>query len=147
MGGSSGTTRPPTSSGSASHTKGSGRPSITWPEAVDEALCVGWIDGIRKSVDDAAYAIRFTLRKRNSTWSAVNVARVSELKGAGRMRPAGLAAFAARKEAKTGVYSYEQRHTAWLDDEAELASERTSVRGRSSSRSRPRTGAPRSGGW
>jgi uncharacterized protein YdeI (YjbR/CyaY-like superfamily) len=101
------------------HKKGSGRPSITWPEAVDEALCFGWIDGIRKSVDDDAYAIRFTPRKRTSTWSAVNVERVAELRSEGRMRPAGVAAFEARKEAKTGVYSYEQRHAAKLDPAAE----------------------------
>jgi uncharacterized protein YdeI (YjbR/CyaY-like superfamily) len=101
------------------HKKGSGRPSITWPEAVDEALCFGWIDGIRKSVDDDAYAVRFTPRKRTSTWSAVNVKRVAELASEGRMRPAGLAAFEAREEAKTGVYSYEQRHAAKLDPAAE----------------------------
>jgi uncharacterized protein YdeI (YjbR/CyaY-like superfamily) len=101
------------------HKKGSGRPSITWPEAVDEALCFGWIDGIRKSVDDDAYAIRFTPRKRTSTWSAVNVERVAELASESRMRPAGLAAFEARREAKTGVYSYEQRHAAKLDPAAE----------------------------
>ncbi len=95
--------------------KGSGRPSITWPEAVDEALCFGWIDGIRKRIDEDAYVIRFTPRKRSSRWSTVNVARVRVLARGGRMRPAGRAAFEARAEARTGVYSYEQRHRARLD--------------------------------
>jgi uncharacterized protein YdeI (YjbR/CyaY-like superfamily) len=99
--------------------KGSGRPSITWPEAVDEALCFGWIDGIRKSIDETSYANRFTPRKRTSNWSAINVARVAELTKQGRMRPAGLAAFDERTERKTGVYSYENRHQARLDDDAE----------------------------
>ena len=88
--------------------RGSGKPSITWPESVDEALCVGWIDGIRKSVDEFRYKIRFTPRKPRSIWSAVNIRRVRAL-DAGRMRPAGLAAFAARRENRSGIYSYEQR--------------------------------------
>lgn len=99
--------------------KGSGRPSITWPEAVDEALCVGWIDGIRKSIDEESYRIRFTPRKPRSTWSAVNLARVEALTREGRMRPAGLEAFAKRKEAKTGIYAYEQRKAAELDEVSE----------------------------
>lgn len=89
--------------------KDSGKPSITWPESVDEALCFGWIDGIRKSVDDTSYTIRFTPRKRRSIWSAVNIRRAQELANLGRMRPAGLKAFQARQENKSGVYSYEQR--------------------------------------
>src|SRR5579871_3940968 len=89
--------------------KGSGRPSITWPESVDEALCVGWIDGVRKSLDEHSYVIRFTPRKRSSVWSAVNVKRVGVLTEQGRMRPAGLTAFEARQENKSGIYSYEQR--------------------------------------
>jgi uncharacterized protein YdeI (YjbR/CyaY-like superfamily) len=99
--------------------KGSGRPSITWPEAVDEALCVGWIDGIRKSIDDESYRIRFTPRKPQSTWSAVNLARVEALTREGRMLPAGLKAFEKRKEAKTGIYAYEQRKAAELDEASE----------------------------
>jgi len=94
------------------HKKGSGKPSITWPEAVDEALCVGWIDGIRKGVDADSYVIRFTPRKPRSTWSAVNVKRVAALTGLGLMHPAGLAAFAGRSEAKTAIYAYEQEDTA-----------------------------------
>jgi uncharacterized protein YdeI (YjbR/CyaY-like superfamily) len=95
--------------------KGSGRPSMTWPESVDEALCFGWIDGIRRNVDEESYSIRFTPRRASSTWSAVNIARVKELSEKGLMQPAGLAAFAARKENKSGIYSYEQR-SAELDE-------------------------------
>lgn len=90
------------------HKKGSGKQSITWPESVDEALCVGWIDGIRKSLGDESYVIRFTPRKTTSIWSMVNVNRVAVLTLEGRMQPAGLAAFEARSHAKTGVYAFEQ---------------------------------------
>lgn len=89
--------------------KDSGRASITWPESVDEALCFGWIDGLRKSVDDMSYVIRFTPRKSRSTWSAVNVRRVGELTRQGRMRPAGRRAYEARLENRSEIYSYEQR--------------------------------------
>jgi uncharacterized protein YdeI (YjbR/CyaY-like superfamily) len=88
---------------------GTGKASITWPESVDEALCVGWIDGIRKSVDASSYAIRFTPRKRTSVWSAVNIKRAQALMEEGRMQPEGLRAFEARKENRSGIYSYEQR--------------------------------------
>jgi uncharacterized protein YdeI (YjbR/CyaY-like superfamily) len=98
------------------HRKGSGTPSITWPEAVDEALCFGWIDGIRKSMDDTRYTNRFTPRKKGSNWSNVNVARVAALTKEGRMHPAGLAAFEARVPEKSGVYSFEQRQTATLGE-------------------------------
>jgi uncharacterized protein YdeI (YjbR/CyaY-like superfamily) len=102
--------------------RGTGRPSITWPESVDEALCFGWIDGVRRRVDDECYTIRFTPRQKRSTWSAVNIARVAELEAEGRMRPAGLAAFARRSDDRTAIYSYEQRRTAELGpgEEAEL---------------------------
>jgi uncharacterized protein YdeI (YjbR/CyaY-like superfamily) len=89
-------------------------PSITWPESVDEALCFGWIDGIRKSIDEKIYAIRFTPRRPNSNWSSVNIKRVAELMKCGRMHPAGLEAFRRRDEEKSKVYSYE-RATARLD--------------------------------
>ena len=95
--------------------KGSGKPSITWPESVDEALCFGWIDGIRNSLDADSYTIRFTPRTARSTWSAVNIKRVAELTELGRMRPAGLKAFAARTEDNSGIYAYEQRENAALD--------------------------------
>jgi uncharacterized protein YdeI (YjbR/CyaY-like superfamily) len=99
--------------------KASGRPSITWPESVDEALCVGWIDGLRKTIDAESYKIRFTPRKKESNWSAVNIARVKELTKQGRMQPAGLKAFALRKAEKSGIYAYENRKTAVLDKAAE----------------------------
>lgn len=86
--------------------KSSGRKSITWPESVDEALCFGWIDGIRRSIDEESYTNRFTPRRATSTWSNVNVGRVKVLTEEGRMRPAGLAAFEKRR--KVGVYSFEQ---------------------------------------
>jgi uncharacterized protein YdeI (YjbR/CyaY-like superfamily) len=89
--------------------KDSGKPSITWPESVDEALCVGWIDGIRKRIDDQSYMIRFSPRKPTSIWSAVNIRHARRLIKERRMRPAGLHAFAARKENRSGIYSYEQR--------------------------------------
>ena len=95
--------------------KGSGKPSITWPESVDEALCFGWIDGLRKSIDDDAYMIRFTPRKARSTWSAVNINRIAELTQLGRMVAAGLKAFAERVEDNSVIYSYEQRKQAELD--------------------------------
>ncbi len=93
------------------HKKGSGKPSITWPESVDEALCVGWIDGIRRRIDDDSYSIRFTPRRPGSIWSAVNTRRVAVLTREGRMLEAGLAAFKARDAKKTAIYSYE-RETA-----------------------------------
>ena len=99
--------------------KGSGRPSITWFESVDEALCVGWIDGMRKTIDGQSYRIRFTPRTLTSNWSAVNIGRVQELTRQGRMRPAGLKAFELRGEKKSGVYSYENRHAAVLSKSAE----------------------------
>ena len=89
--------------------KSSGKLSITWPESVDEALCVGWIDGIRKRVDDCSYMIRFSPRKTGSIWSVINVGRAQVLIAEGRMSPSGLKAFQARRENKSGVYSYEQR--------------------------------------
>jgi uncharacterized protein YdeI (YjbR/CyaY-like superfamily) len=91
--------------------KDSGKPSITWPESVDQALCFGWIDGIRKGVDKISYQIRFTPRRRGSIWSAINIKRAKELVRQKQMRPTGLKAFAARIENKSGIYSYEQRST------------------------------------
>lgn len=86
----------------------SGSASVTWPEAVDEALCVGWIDGVRHRIDDTCYRIRFTPRAPGSNWSAVNIARVAVLQSNGRMTPAGLSAFAQRTDAKSRTASYEQ---------------------------------------
>lgn len=89
--------------------KSSGKPSITWPEAVDQLLCFGWIDGVRKSVDDESYTIRVTPRKPRSVWSAINLKRVEELTKMGLMHPAGLAVFQARDPKKSGLYSFENR--------------------------------------
>jgi uncharacterized protein YdeI (YjbR/CyaY-like superfamily) len=94
----------------------SGKPSITWPESVDCALSYGWIDGVRNTIDEVSYRIRFTPRKPTSTWSAINVKRVAELTKLGLMRPAGMKAFEARKSDKTGIYAYEQRKSAKLPD-------------------------------
>ena len=91
------------------HKVGSGKPSMSWPESVDEALCAGWIDSVRRRIDEHSYSIRFTPRRATSTWSAVNIRRVEVLSAQGRMLPAGLQAFAARKEHKSGIYAYEQR--------------------------------------
>ena len=89
--------------------KGTGVPSITWPEAVDEALCVGWIDGVRHRIDEARYRIRFTPRRPGSHWSNINIRRVAVLRKTGRMKAAGLKAFAGRSRAKSGRASYEQK--------------------------------------
>jgi uncharacterized protein YdeI (YjbR/CyaY-like superfamily) len=90
------------------HKKGT-KPSITWPESVREALCYGWIDGVRKTIDEVSYTIRFTPRRSSSVWSAINIRIVNELIAEGRMRPAGMKAFEARKENRSGIYAYENR--------------------------------------
>src|SRR5947207_5030880 len=100
------------------HRKSSGRVSITWPEAVDEALCFGWIDGLRKTINTGSYKIRFTPRRPTSNWSAVNTRRMNELIRERRVRPAGMNAFQKRTPDKSGVYSYENRKSATLSREA-----------------------------
>ena len=92
------------------HRKDTGRPTITWPESVAEALCFGWIDGIRRRMDAERYTIRFTPRRRGSSWSAVNIRMVQELEAAGRMTAAGRAAFEGRRAADSPGYSYERRN-------------------------------------
>jgi uncharacterized protein YdeI (YjbR/CyaY-like superfamily) len=99
--------------------KDSGKPSITWPESVDAALCFGWIDGVRKSLDETSYRIRFTPRRPTSIWSSINIDRVRELTKNGLMHPAGLKAFAARSEKKSGIYAYEQRKSTCFTREQE----------------------------
>ena len=94
--------------------KSSGKPSITWPESVDEALCFGWIDGLRKSINEVSYTIRFTPRKARSIWSAVNIARAKQLAVLGRMSPAGLEVFDKRSDERSAIDSYEQRKSAQL---------------------------------
>jgi uncharacterized protein YdeI (YjbR/CyaY-like superfamily) len=96
--------------------KDTDKPSITWPESVDQALCFGWIDGIRKSLDAESYTIRFTPRKPSSNWSGVNIKRFGELSEQGLVYPAGQAAFAKRKDETSRIYSYEQRDKIELDE-------------------------------
>lgn len=96
--------------------KATGKPSVTWPEVVDQALCYGWIDGVRYGLDQASYATRLTPRKARSTWSAVNIKRAGELEKMGLMSESGRVAFAARDEARSRIYSYENRHRG-LDPE------------------------------
>jgi uncharacterized protein YdeI (YjbR/CyaY-like superfamily) len=97
--------------------KASGRPSLEWSQVVDEALCVGWIDGVRKSLSDEVSVQRLTPRRKGSNWSAINVAKVAALTAEGRMRESGQTAFAARTDANTGVYAYERAEAAFSDDE------------------------------
>jgi uncharacterized protein YdeI (YjbR/CyaY-like superfamily) len=96
------------------HKVATGKPSMTWSESVDEALCFGWIDGVRKRIDEETYQIRFTPRRPGSIWSAINIAKVAKLQAEGRMRPAGVAVFENRTEAKSVVYAYEQESPAEL---------------------------------
>ena len=100
------------------HKKGTGRPTMTWGESVAEALCFGWIDGVRRSLGPEAYTIRFTPRRPGSHWSRVNVDLVARLESEGRMTDAGRAAYAARREDRTARFSYEQEAVA-LDAEQE----------------------------
>ena len=101
--------------------KGSKQPSITYPESVDEALCFGWIDGVRHALDADTYTVRFTPRKPGSIWSAKNVARAQKLIAEGRMKAPGLAVFEARDPDKTNMYSFEQQIVRFSDDfEAQL---------------------------
>ena len=101
------------------HKRDSGRPSITWPESVDGALCFGWIDGVRKSINPLSYKIRFTPRKPRSIWSSINVKRANELSSLGLMHSAGRAAFDKRNADRSGIYSYEQRKAVKLPAEFE----------------------------
>ena len=99
------------------HKVGTGKPCMTWSESVDQALCYGWIDGVRKRVDDASYTIRFTPRKTGSIWSAVNIDKIATLRTQGLMTPAGEAAFAQRSEDRSRVYSHERATPAELSAE------------------------------
>ncbi len=92
--------------------KNSGRFNFSWSEAVDAAICYGWIDGVRNAVDEISYTVRFTPRKPTSIWSAVNIKKVEELSRLGLMRPAGIAAFDKRDEKKSKIYAYEQKNAA-----------------------------------
>jgi uncharacterized protein YdeI (YjbR/CyaY-like superfamily) len=99
--------------------KATGVPSLTWSQAVDEALCFGWIDGVMRGIDDRRHIQRFTPRKPAGNWSAINIAKVEKLRAEGRMRPAGEAAFARRREDRSGIYSYEQGGEPVLEPEHE----------------------------
>jgi uncharacterized protein YdeI (YjbR/CyaY-like superfamily) len=99
---------------------GSGKPSITWPQSVDEALCFGWIDGVRKRIDDESYTIRFSPRKPTSIWSLINIKKVAGLTEQGKMTPRGQRAFEARRENKSGVYSFEKRPAALTEPYAAM---------------------------
>jgi uncharacterized protein YdeI (YjbR/CyaY-like superfamily) len=100
---------------------GSGKPSMTWPQSVDQALCYGWIDGVRKSMGPEAYSIRFTPRKPGSIWSAINIDKMEKLVKENLVKPAGLAAFAKRTEAKSRIYSHERTQDAVLPPDMEKA--------------------------
>src|SRR5436190_19039231 len=95
---------------------GSGKPSMTWSQSVDEALCFGWIDGVRKSIDKESYQIRFTQRKSTSIWSAINIKKIEELTKQGLMQPSGLASFEKRIEGKSKIYSYEKDEVEFTRD-------------------------------
>lgn len=97
------------------HKVGSGRPSMSWPESVDQALRHGWIDGVRRRIDEYSYSIRFTPRKPGSIWSAVNIAKIEVLRAQGLLLPAGEAAFARRSEERSRVYAHERAMPAELD--------------------------------
>jgi uncharacterized protein YdeI (YjbR/CyaY-like superfamily) len=97
----------------------SGKPSMSWSQSVDQALCFGWIDGVRKSIDKESYSIRFTPRRNTSNWSAINIKKIEDLTKTGLMKPAGLKAFSLRKESKSEIYSYEN-DTTFLDSNYEI---------------------------
>jgi uncharacterized protein YdeI (YjbR/CyaY-like superfamily) len=94
----------------------SGKPSMTWPQSVDQALCFGWIDAVRKSIDDESYMIRFTRRKSTSIWSNVNIKKMEELTAKGLMRPAGIEAFRHRTESKSGIYAFEKEEVTLSEE-------------------------------
>lgn len=102
------------------HKVSSGKPSMTWPESVDQAICFGWIDGIRRSINESSYSIRFTPRKPGSTWSAVNIKKVEKLKKLGLMAPAGLEAYARRQESNSVIYSFEQENVGFAGEYAKI---------------------------
>ncbi|HET7576158.1 MAG TPA: hypothetical protein VFK19_06275 [Sphingomicrobium sp.] len=124
--------------------KGSGKPSIDWPQARDQALCFGWIDGVRRSLGEEAYTIRFTPRRKGSIWSKVNVERFEALEAAGLMTAAGEAAYE-RDKHPSGVYSYEKPLAEFAADE-EALSARAKTRGRIGRGGRPVTARQSSGG-
>ena len=99
---------------------GSSMASMTWSQSVDQALCFGWIDGIRKSIDTESYSIRFTPRKKASIWSAINIKKMEELTKAGLMTAKGLEAYSFRTESKSKIYSHERALPAKFDEDFEI---------------------------
>lgn len=99
---------------------GSAKASITWPQSVDEALCYGWIDGVRKSLSEDSYTIRFTPRKATSIWSAVNIDKMEALLKSGLVKPMGIAVYEKRKESKSKIYSHEQKEPIELPESFEI---------------------------
>lgn len=99
---------------------GSGKPSMTWSEAVDQAICFGWIDGVRRSIDEESYSNRFTPRRPKSNWSAVNIKKVEDLTEKGLMKPPGIAAFEKREESRSGIYAYENKPKEFSDEYEKL---------------------------
>lgn len=97
----------------------SGKPSMSWSQSVDQALCFGWIDGVRKSIDNESYCIRFTPRRSTSSWSAINIKKIEKLTKAGLMKPAGIKAYSLRKDNKSEIYSY-KNDTLFIDSDFEL---------------------------
>ena len=97
-----------------------GKQSITWSQSVDEAICYGWIDGIRKTINEDSYTIRFTKRRPNSIWSTINIAKVADLLKKGLMQPAGIAAYEKRQESKSSIYSYENESKEFTNDYQEI---------------------------
>jgi len=95
---------------------GTNKPSMNWSQSVDEALCFGWIDGVRRSIDAESYSIRFTPRKPNSVWSAVNIAKIEKLTEQNLMKPVGIAAFAKREESRSKIYAYENKQKRFSDE-------------------------------
>lgn len=95
---------------------GSGKPSLTWSQSVDEALCFGWIDGVRRSIDADSYCVRFTPRKAKSIWSAVNIQKIEDLTRQGLMHPAGVTAFEKREAHRSKIYAYEQNNVGLSDE-------------------------------
>ena len=93
-----------------------GKPSMTWSESVDQALCFGWIDGVRRSIDAERYSIRFTPRKARSVWSAVNIKKIQALTAKGLMKPAGISAFEKRDEKRSKIYAYENEQKQFSDE-------------------------------
>jgi uncharacterized protein YdeI (YjbR/CyaY-like superfamily) len=112
------------------HKVGSNMPSMTWSQSVDEALCFGWIDGVRRRIDEQRYSIRFTPRKPGSVWSAVNMRKMESLQAQGLVLPPGMAAFAKRSATKSAIYAFEQKTPAALDAVSEKPSKQTAPRGR-----------------